>query len=167
MAGADSTSIVLRAIFYFLMKNPDKLAKIRAEIDAAFANGTLSHPAQYNAAITLPYLNAVIKESVRLFPSFQVSMPRYAPARGLELCGKHIPAGYRVGMNPYVVQRNQVAFGEDADNFRPERWLEGEERTRAMDKASISFGAGTRQCTGKNVVNPMDPLPRSNVLTLA
>lgn len=150
MAGADSTSIALRAVFYYLMKHPEKLAKARAEVDAAFANGTLSHPVQYNQAITLPYLTAVVKEATRLFPSFQVTMPRYAPMQGIELCNKHIPAGYRVGMNPAVVQLDKGVFGEDANQFRPERWLEGEERTRAMDKAIIAFGAGTRQCTGKN-----------------
>jgi cytochrome P450 len=151
MAGADSTSIALRAIFYFLMKDPEKLNKVRAEVDAAFANGTLSHPVQYNAAITLPYLRSVIKEATRIFPSFQTTMPRHAPVEGIELCGHHIPAGYRIGMNPYVLHRVKSVFGEDAADFRPERWLGSEEHTRAMEKASIGFGAGTRQCTGKNV----------------
>ena len=151
MAGADSTSIALRAIFYYMMKNPHTLAKARAEVDAAFADGRLTSPVRHTDAITLPYLCAVVKEATRMFPSFQVPMPRYAPAQGLELSGRHIPAGYRVGMNPKCVQYDKSVFGHDAEVFNPERWLESEERNKAMDKAFITFGAGTRTCTGKHV----------------
>ena len=141
----------MRAIFYFMMKNPSVMEKAQAEVDAAFEKGTLRSPVQYSQAITLPYLNAVIKESMRLFPSFQLPMPRVAPLGGLELGGMHVPQGYRVGMNAGVVHYNKEVFGSDASEFNPERWLESEERNRAMDKATITFGAGTRTCIGKNV----------------
>ena len=151
MAGADSTSITMRSVFYFLMKNPQKLDKVRAEVDAAFENGTLSSPVQYSHASSLPYLNAVVKEAIRLFPAFSVSQPRYAPSQGIELCGKFIPAGYTVGLNPAIIQHDKGVFGEDAHEFNPERWLESEDRTRAMDKAILGWGAGTRTCVGRPV----------------
>lgn len=131
------------------MKNPKCLEKARKEVDDAFNNGTLSSPVQYNQALTLPYISACVKEATRLFPSFQASMPRYAPQQGLDICGTHIAPGYKVGMNPAVVQHNKEVFGEDASTYNPERWLESEERNRAMDKSIITFGAGTRQCTGR------------------
>jgi cytochrome P450 len=156
MAGADSTSIALRAVFYYLLKDPKRLRKARDEIDAAFESGTLSHPVQNNSAIKLPYLSAVVKESGRLFPSFQVCMPRHAPAEGLELCGKHIPAGYCVGMNPAIIGHDKGVFGEDAGEFNPERWLDlSDDRLRVMDRAMIGFGAGTRTCVGKPVRNAL------------
>ncbi|KAF2710606.1 cytochrome P450 [Pleomassaria siparia CBS 279.74] len=151
MAGADSTAVALRAIFYYMMKHPETLAKAQAEVDAAFSAGTLSSPPKYNEVLALPYICAVIKESTRLFPSFQVSMQRYSPTHGIELSGKHIPAGYRVGMNPKIIQCDKGVFGDDADEFNPERWLESDQRTKAMDKAYIAFGTGTRSCTGKNL----------------
>jgi cytochrome P450 len=151
MAGADSTAIALRAIFYYMMKNPSTLTKAQAEIDAAATAGSLSTPVKYNEASALPYLSAVIKEASRLFPSFQVSMQRYSPKQGITLSGIFIPAGLRVGMNPGVVQYDKGVFGEDAYEFSPERWLESEERSKAMDKAYVAFGVGTRTCTGKNV----------------
>jgi cytochrome P450 len=157
MAGADSTSITMRSIFYFLMKNPSKLEKVRAEIDTAFANGLLSSPVQYSQAAALPYLNAVVREATRLFPAFSVSQPRYAPAQGIELCGKHIPAGYTIGLNPAIIQHDRGVFGEDALEFVPERWLQGEERTRAMDKAILGWGAGTRTCVGRPVSVCLQP----------
>ncbi|TID12828.1 cytochrome P450 [Venturia nashicola] len=149
MAGADSTSITMRSVFYFLMKSPEKLSKVRAEVDAAFENDTLSSPAQFNQASSLPYLSAVVKETTRLFPAFSVSQPRYAPIQGIELCGKYIPAGYSIGLNPAIIQHDKGIFGADALEFQPERWLESEERTRTMDRAILGWGAGTRTCVGR------------------
>ncbi|KAF2819337.1 cytochrome P450 [Ophiobolus disseminans] len=152
MAGSDSTSIGLRSIFYFLMKQPSKLEQVRAEIDAAFADGTLTTPVQYNQSIKLPYLNAVIQESFRLYSPFAASIQRYSPPGGLTLAGTHIPAGMRVGLNPSVVQHHKEVFGEDAKSFRPERWLDSSpEQVKLMGKCMMQFGAGTRRCTGKHI----------------
>jgi cytochrome P450 len=137
MAGADSTSVTMRSVFYFLMKNPGKLDKARAEVDAAFESGALSSPVQYRHASSLPYLNAVVREAIRIWPAFSVSQPRFAPSQGIELCGKYIPGGYSVGSNPAIIQQDKGVFGADALEFHPERWLESEERTRAMDKVCI------------------------------
>jgi len=54
-------------------------------------------------------------------------------------------------MNAMVTQFDKEVFGEDSFEFRPERWLESEERYRAMDKAMLVFGAGTRTCIGRHV----------------
>jgi cytochrome P450 len=152
MAGSDSTSIGLRSIFYFLMKNPSKLDKVRAEIDAAFADGRLTSPVQYNQSIKLPYLNAVMQESFRLYAPFAAPLQRYAPPEGIVIAGTHIAAGMRVGLNPAVVQHHKDVFGEDAASYRPERWLEGStEQIKLMERSMIAFGAGTRRCTGKQV----------------
>lgn len=153
IAGADSTAGGLRAILYHLLKNPSAMASLTAEIDAAYADGRLTSPAQHSQVTTLPYLMAVCKEAARVWPSFQVIMPRYAPARGLELPnGFFVPAGYRVGINPFIVQRDTDLFGKDAEAFRPERWLEADKETlRAMNATMLSFGAGTRTCTGQHV----------------
>ncbi|KAF3036927.1 hypothetical protein E8E12_005397 [Didymella heteroderae] len=80
-------------------------------------------------------------------------MPRYAPAQGLQLPnGFYVPKGYRVGMGPFVVQRDTELFGDDAEMFRPERWLEADkERLRQMHTSMLSFGAGTRTCTGQHL----------------
>jgi cytochrome P450 len=158
IAGSDSTSGALRAIFYFLMKHPEKMAKLTRDIDAAFEDTTLTHPVQYNQAMKVQYLKAVIQEALRLFPPFGVPMPRYAPAAGLQLLGYHIPAGSKIGMNAMVTQFDKGVFGDDSYEFRPERWLESEESYRAMDKAMLVFGAGTRTCIGKHVCVPLTSL---------
>ena len=152
MAGADSTSIELRACFYYLIKNPAVLMKVLAEIDSADASGNLSSPVKFSESKKLPYLSACIRESIRMFPAVSMGMQRHPPIEGLEIAGKLIPNSCRVSMNPAVVQFDKHIFGNDASEFRPERWLESsEENVKAMDKAMLVFGAGTRTCTGQNV----------------
>jgi cytochrome P450 len=153
IAGADSTATNMRAVFYYLMKHPHTLSNAVSEVLHADQSAKLSTPVQYAETMShLPYTCACIKEATRLFPSFAVRLRRVAPARGLEICdGYHIPAGCWIGMNAAVVQRDKSVFGADADEFRPERWLESVERSHAMEKGMLVFGAGTRTCTGKNV----------------
>lgn len=141
----------MRSVFYNLMKHPGHLTKVIEEIDAADAGGQLSSPIKQSEAMHLKYTCACIKEAMRIFPPWQIHMPRHAPAEGLELSGKYIGAGYRVGVNPALVHFDKEVFGSDANEFKPERWLESQERSFAMEKAILGFGAGTRTCIGKNV----------------
>ncbi|KAF2790230.1 cytochrome P450 [Melanomma pulvis-pyrius CBS 109.77] len=151
-AGSDTTAVAFRSTFYYLMKNPEALAKAHAEIDAAIATGSLSSPIKYSQTTTkLPYVCASIKEAMRLHPSVGLSIQRHAPAEGIELAGKRIPNGYRIGMNPAVVHYDKDVFGQDADKFRPERWLVSVDEWKAMDRNLLTFGAGTRTCIGKNI----------------
>ncbi|KAF2472740.1 cytochrome P450, partial [Lindgomyces ingoldianus] len=151
LAGADSTAIELRACFYYLMKNSSALARVLAEIDAADATGSLSSPIKFSESKNLPFVSACIKEALRMFPSVSLGMQRHPPPEGMGLFGKHIPTTYRVSMNPAVVHFDKGVFGDDSYEYRPERWLAGEERTRIMDKSMLVFGAGTRTCTGQNI----------------
>ncbi|KUJ24275.1 cytochrome P450 [Mollisia scopiformis] len=105
----------------------------------------------------LPYLDAVIKESLRMHPAIGLGLER--TASGLEMPdGYVLPPGTNVGMNSWVVNR-QAIFGDDVDEFVPERWLQSPSETEAehknrlnrMKRADLGFGAGSRSCTGKYV----------------
>lgn len=133
------------------MKNPDVYDQLQKEIDDAAESGQLPFPVKYADAIKLPFLCACIKEAFRIHPSVQLTMSRIVPAGGMELCGVYIPAGYRVGMNGAVVHYDRSIFGEDADKFRPGRWLEEGGKAAEMEKHMLIFGAGTRTCIGKNI----------------
>ena len=146
----------MRAVLYFLMKTPDVYDALLVELDRAATQGALSSPVQHHEAIKLPLLCACIREAMRLHPSVGLTMPRISPRAGLQICGRFIPAGYTVGMNAAVVHRDRSILGEDADNFRPSRWLEGD--ASLMEKYMLHFGAGTRTCIGKNVSNRIHPL---------
>jgi cytochrome P450 len=151
-AGSDTTAIALRAILYFLMRDPDIMAKAQAEIDAAVRDGKVSNPISYRESLAqLPYMSAVIKESLRLHPSVGLILEREVPKPGVTICGRFIPAGTTVGINAWVVNRNEQVFF-DADSFIPERWINtSPEKLKEMDHCILTFGAGPRTCVGKNV----------------
>ena len=74
------------------------------------------------------------------------------PSSGATICDNWIPAGTVVGVSPGVVQHHKPTFGDDADSFRPERWLvDDEQKIRAMERAMFQFGAGNHTCLGKNI----------------
>ncbi|EEU44006.1 uncharacterized protein NECHADRAFT_89570 [Fusarium vanettenii 77-13-4] len=150
-AGSDTTAISLRAIIYFLLKSPRAYHRLQDEIDTFSAEGKVSNPVTFGEACKMPYLQAAMKEAMRLHPSVQWSLPRYVPDSGLQIGSFDIPAGTEVGINPYVIHRNMSIFGDDVEVFRPERWLEDEERTKEMDRYMVQFGTGSRVCLGKNI----------------
>lgn len=92
-AGSDTTAIALRAVVYFLCKNPDKLHKLQSELDEAESDGRLSEPITYAEAMNLPYLQAVLKEAMRLHPSTGFTMARVVPKGGTVLLGHSLPEG--------------------------------------------------------------------------
>ena len=152
MAGADSVAVNLCAFFYYLMKNPECMSRAIEEIQHATSQGLLSTPITYHESTKhLPYVGACIKEASRIFPSFANSQARMAPAEGITLSGQYIPSGYHVGVNAAFIQCDTGVFGDDAHSFNPERWFESHERSVAMEKNMLFFGAGTRTCLGKNV----------------
>jgi cytochrome P450 len=122
-AGSDTTAIAMRSIVDNLLRHPEALAKLQAELDNAFTNGQLSLPIRYAQASKLPFFAACVKEGMRLHPSVGLHLPRIFPEGGCQLAGHYFPAGSRVGVNPTVIHRNTAVFGEDANQFKPERWL--------------------------------------------
>ncbi|KAI1859053.1 hypothetical protein JX265_010530 [Neoarthrinium moseri] len=155
-AGSDTSASLEKAVIYHVLKDPAILAKLQAEPDAAY----LSFTPKYSEVEALPYLDATIKEGLRIHPPIGVLLERIVPRSGLKLRdGRVIPAGTIVGMNAWVLIRNKEIFGDDDDVFRPERWLqvEGEsartykERVGMMKEASFSWGGGNRVCIGKNM----------------
>ncbi|KAK1842043.1 cytochrome p450 pisatin [Colletotrichum chrysophilum] len=151
-AGSDTTAISLSAIMYYLCRNPGTLEKLRKELDNAEAEGSISNPITFREAQALPYLQAVIKESLRLHPATGLTMPRVVPEGGRQLAGAFFPAGNVVGINAWIAHHNKEVFGHDADDFRPERWIDSsKEQKSAMESYFFAFGQGSRTCIGKNI----------------
>lgn len=92
-AGSDTTGITLTAIIYYLMKNPECLRKLRLEIETAEQEGRLSSPLNFKEGQQLPYLQATIKEALRLHPAVGQILARIVPEGGAELAGRFFPQG--------------------------------------------------------------------------
>ncbi|BCS30682.1 cytochrome P450 [Aspergillus puulaauensis] len=153
-AGSDTTAISLRSIFYNLLKNPDKLNKLRAEFQEAEGNGVFREDrlVRWEESQKLPYLDAVIKEALRIHPAAGLPLERVVPPGGVQLCGYFLPEGTIVGCNAWTVHRSAKIYGPNTDVFRPERWLEASEEAKSLMSSSLfTFGAGARTCVGKNI----------------
>ena len=70
-----------------------------------------------------------MKEAMRLSPTNNLPLERFVPAEGLDINSYHLPTGTNVGMSAQIVHRNRDIYGADADEFRPERWLESDTAT--------------------------------------
>ncbi|CEL11547.1 hypothetical protein ASPCAL14648 [Aspergillus calidoustus] len=158
-AGADTTSVAIKAVLGPLLKDPARYARLRKEVDAVFEarNGPAegSRVLSYNVLKDLPFLTACIKEGERLHPSIIYQLPRVAPADGFSIEGYYIPPSATISMSPLAQNRCQAIFGNDADTWRPERWIPGEgnsaEIIKEMDKQNATFGYGSRTYVGRNL----------------
>lgn len=152
-AGSDTIGSTLRALFYYLLKTPESLAILVDELQEARKAGNLSTPLPtWPECQKLPYLNATIKEALRLNPALALPMERVVPSAGLQIGDVMLPPGTVVGINPWVIHRDQRIFGPDAEAWQPKRWLSGDvEKTKYMDHHILSFGSGKRSCLGKNI----------------
>ncbi|KAI8632764.1 putative cytochrome P450 pisatin demethylase [Xylariaceae sp. FL1651] len=152
IAGSDTTAISLSAILHFLMRSPKILAKLREEIDA---QTTMNGHIPFKVACRMPYLQATIKEALRLHPATGLPLWRIAPEGGAVVANKHFPAGAVIGVNSWVAHYDQEVFGTDASAFRPERWLEAmsrdKEHYQRMEANYIPFGLGSRTCIGRHI----------------
>lgn len=102
---------------------------------------------------TLPYLDAVIREGLRLAMANPTRLPRTVPAQGFQFTdniGKtyRFPAGTQIGAQILTLHMNPKVF-PDPLAFRPERWLE--DPTPEMQRDFIPFSLGQRQCIARNL----------------
>jgi hypothetical protein len=93
VASADTSWVSLNGILYHLIKNPESLRKLRQEIDDMSTKGTLSNPAKFSETQRMLYLQAVIKEGLRIYPATGFPLWRTVPEPGATLCGKFFPPG--------------------------------------------------------------------------
>jgi len=107
----------------------------------------------YEDAAQLRYTQASMKEAQRLYPVIGMSLSRTVPAEGFRCHGYYIPPGCTVGCNPISLHRNRDIYGPDADEFRPERWLQQHDCTKArdMDRYNLTWGGGARTCPGRHL----------------
>ena len=141
-AGTDSTGMNLATIIRGLVMHPDKYERLKQEVDSNTALGAQAEDIQ-----ALPYLTAVVKESLRLSMANPTRLPHVVPAGGWMFKGIYFPASSIVGCSAYELHFNAKVFPEPR-RFRPERWLDA---TEEMSRYWFAFGAGSRACIARNL----------------
>ncbi|CAH0002560.1 unnamed protein product [Clonostachys byssicola] len=145
-AGSDTTAIALVNVMYQLIKNPQVLKKLRDEVDTVLDEDEVVAP--YEKVKHLPYLRAVLDESLRLAPPSSFGLPRRTPTEGCSVGTECIPGDTTVSISAYVAHRDEKVF-EDPETFQPERWLG--EKARELQAGFVAFSAGARGCIGRNI----------------
>jgi cytochrome P450 len=161
IAGSDTTASAIRGTLLHLMTNPCVYLKLQREIDDAVRSdralstgGGLITAAQ---ARQLPYLQAVIREALRVWPPVANIFSRDVPTGGdtVVIDGESVflPGGVCIGYSAYAMHQSENIYGKDANTFRPERWLESDPAILALMVRTndLIFGHGKFQCLGKAV----------------
>lgn len=162
-ATRDIMPTILPLVFYYLSSNHDAQIRLRDELRSIqspllYREGgpncvTVDGLPEPSVLESLPFLNAVLKESIRLRNGQPVLNPRVTPAGKRTTLGpyKDIPPGVRVVGCAYSLHRNEEIF-LDCKSWVPQRWLDSDENDLlVMKKYFWGFGSGSRQCLGQNV----------------
>ncbi|KIW11270.1 hypothetical protein PV08_10570 [Exophiala spinifera] len=156
IAGSDTTAVSLSSILYNLLKYPNTMKKLRDEIKEFEEQGRCGNPdVSFKESQDMPYLQAVMKEALRIHAATGLPLWRVVPEGGVEVCGYYFPEGTHIGINTWCAHYNEDVFGPDAEHFRPERWLEAEkeggDRLKSMEAYYMPFGLGSRTCIGRHI----------------
>jgi cytochrome P450 len=93
VAGSDTTAISLSAILYYLLKVPHTFEALRQEIDERQHQGRIGHYITFKESQEMPYLQAVMKEALRMHPATGLPLERVVPAGGASICDQFFPEG--------------------------------------------------------------------------
>ncbi|KAJ4846119.1 hypothetical protein Tsubulata_000810, partial [Turnera subulata] len=143
IAGTDTTTSTIEWAMAELLRNPRTLRRAREELEQTIGIGNM---VQESDVACLPYLQAIIKESLRLHPSAPLLLPREAREE-VELCGFTIPKGAQILVNAWVIGRDPSIW-DDPDSFVPERFLGSNIGVNGQNFEFIPFGSGRRVCLG-------------------
>ncbi|KIW87106.1 uncharacterized protein Z519_12217 [Cladophialophora bantiana CBS 173.52] len=145
VAGTDTTATVLTYTAWELAVNSGIQSQLREELKTVKMNPGPSGVPRYSEIESLPLLDGIVLEGLRLHGPAVASLPRQVPAGGDMIDGYFIPGETTVSMQAYTVHHNENIF-PDADTFKPGRWADG--GTQQMRDASLQWSKGSRMCPG-------------------
>ncbi|KAH6983962.1 cytochrome P450, partial [Ilyonectria destructans] len=144
--GTGTTANTFIFLLWATLQHREVVSKLKSELKSAFPS-TRSVP-DYQTCSRLPYLQAVINETLRMYPTIVAMLPRTATHDSI-VAGVPVPKGTIVGIQNYTVHRWEPAFPNPED-FNPDRWLD-DEKMEQRKEAFVPFSVGARRCIGMNL----------------
>ncbi|KAF5019939.1 hypothetical protein F66182_8036 [Fusarium sp. NRRL 66182] len=144
-AGSETTATSLSATIFYLTTNPESLKKLVDEVRSSFKS---EDDIVMVSVQRLSYLQAVLNESLRLFPPIINGTQRVIRDEGDTIVGHYVPGGASVDVWQWAVHHNPEHFTQP-DNFIPERWLDDPRFENDAKRALQPFSIGPRDCIGK------------------
>ncbi|KAF7355868.1 Cytochrome P450 [Mycena venus] len=164
-AGADTTSVVLGWFLFAMLSFPEVQRRAQTELDEVIGRSRMPTFADYN---NLPYIRALIKETLRWAPVGPIGLPH----RLMEddyYDGHLIPKGSIVIANVWAMNRDPEVYGHNADSFEPTRHLDEDGRLTVVipetkEEGHNTFGFGRRSCVGRHLANDSLFIDCANIL---
>ncbi|KAI7772214.1 hypothetical protein LZL87_014124 [Fusarium oxysporum] len=149
VAGSDTTSASLTCALFELARHPHVYQKLRREVDEFLKQEDAPH--SHSALAKLKYLQAIIDETMRLYPAIPSGLQRITPPQGLQIDGTFIPGNTIVQTPPYTLNRDERCFARPND-FIPERWTTQPQLVRDAS-AFAPFSTGESQQPSNRVID--------------
>ncbi|TKY49242.1 Geraniol 8-hydroxylase [Spatholobus suberectus] len=143
VAGTDTTSYTTEWAMTELINNPDIMSKAKRELEQTIGIG---NPIEESDIARLPYLGAIIKETLRLHPGAPLLLPRKANIN-VEIHGYTIPQGAQIVINEWAIGRNPSIW-DNPNLFSPDRFLGSDIDVKGRHSQLTPFGGGRRICPG-------------------
>ncbi|GJC97870.1 isotrichodermin C-15 hydroxylase [Colletotrichum higginsianum] len=147
IAGSETTATALSGATYLLTTNPDVLAKLAHEVRSEFAT---EEEINIKSTARLEYLQAVLEETLRMYPPVPSALPRLTPPSGQEVMGQWVPGNTSLAVWHWAMYHTEKNFAKPFE-FRPERWLGDAEFANDRGDALMPFHTGPRNCIGMNL----------------
>lgn len=142
IAGSDTVSIALTFLFYHLTLLPEHVAKLRKELEGVDI-------AENRALQSLVHLNALINETLRLYPPVLTAPLRQTPAEGLKIGERYVPGKVTISTPLWSLGRLESSY-ERATEFLPERWYASSGLIKDA-QGYAPFLSGAHSCLGKQL----------------
>jgi len=145
-AGSETTGSALEHIFYHILANPAIKTRLLADLSDANERGDLT---SHETLKRIPYLDAVVREGLRMVNGVSGRLPRYDPHNPITYKGYTFPPGTVVSMSIRDMHLDSDCFPEP-HVFDPERWLDPSMQKRS-EQFFVPFGKGSRSCVGREL----------------
>ncbi|XP_052173190.1 iridoid oxidase-like isoform X1 [Diospyros lotus] len=150
-AGSETTSSSTEWAMAELLQNPSSMRKVKAELDRVIGRSSSSSKVEEGQLEELQYLQAVVKETLRLHPAVPLLLPRNA-VKDTDFMGYFIPKDTQVLVNVWGIGRDGDSWDEPSA-FRPERFIGSSVEYKGQNFELLPFGAGRRICVGYSLAH--------------